>query len=76
MKSYLNRSRKSNVEAYEIGAAYIKVTFNSGSIRNYLYTYDSTGQENVEKMKQLAESGLGLNSFISKTIRNRYKRKW
>lgn len=76
MKSYLNRSRKSNVEAYEIGADYIKVTFNSGSIRNYLYTYDSTGQENVEKMKQLAENGLGLNSFISKTIRNRYKRKW
>lgn len=76
MKSYSNRSGKSGVEAYEIGENYIQVVFKDSTVRNYLYTYNSTGKENIEKMKQLAESGLGLNSFISRFIKNRYERKW
>lgn len=76
MKSYLNQSGNSGVEAYEIGADYIMVIFSTGKVRNYLYTYNSAGKENVEMMKQLAENGFGLNSFISRYIRNQYERKW
>lgn len=76
MTSYLNKSGNSNVKAYEIGTDYIIVIFNGGAVRNYLYTYNSTGQENVEKMKKMAESGYGLNSFISRFIKNHYARKW
>ncbi len=76
MKKYLNISGESGIEAYEIGTDYIIVKFNNGAICNYLYTYNSTGKENVDKMKQLAEDGSGLNSFISRFIRNRYEKKW
>lgn len=76
MQVYANKSGESGVKAYEIGPDYIVVTFKGSAICNYLYTYNSTGEENVEKMKQLAESGFGLNSFISRFVKNRYARKW
>ncbi len=75
MKQYLNKSGQSNVYSYEIGTDYILVTFYGRGFQNYLYTYASTGVDNVEKMKQLAEAGIGLNSFISKIIKHNYERK-
>lgn len=76
MEQYLNKRGHSGIESYENGSDYIIVTFRDGIIKNYLYTYDATGIENVEKMKVLAEDGFGLNSFINKCIKNRYARKW
>ncbi len=72
----LFKQKRYNVKAYEIGTDYIIVIFNGGAERNYLYTYNSTGQENVEKMKKMTESVYGLNSFISRFIKNHYARKW
>ena len=63
MKPYENLSGNSGVEAYELGPDFIRVRFRSGG--TYLYTYENVGEENVEKMKELAESGRGLATFIN-----------
>lgn len=60
----------SNVAAYEVGETSIAVGFKDGSV--YLYTYQSTGPGNVERMKQLARAGQGLNTFISRVVRGAY----
>jgi len=73
MESYKNLGGDSNVIAYEIGTDYIKVQFGDGSI--YLYTYESAGQSNIERMKSLAIEGEGLNSFIMKNVRKSYASK-
>ena len=73
MIPYTNKGGKSGIESYEIGEDFIKVKFSDGNI----YTYDNavTGEENIKTMKELAESGNGLNSFISKTVRKNYASK-
>lgn len=38
-------------------------------------TTQSTGSDNIAKMKILAENGDGLNSFINKHVRKKYARK-
>lgn len=72
MKHYQDKNRNSGVVAYEYGENWIKVQFKSGSI--YEYTYVSAGQQNVEYMKKLAESGDGLNAFINTHVKDKYKR--
>ncbi|MBN2414063.1 hypothetical protein JXQ31_20480 [candidate division KSB1 bacterium] len=73
MEHYKNLDGNSGIEAYEEGTDFIRVQFLDGSI--YLYTYDSTGSQNIEHMKQLARSGRGLNSFINRSVRKAYARK-
>ena len=73
MKSYRNLGGDSGIIAYEDGEDFIKVQFSDGSI--YLYNYTKPGPNEVEHMKQLAEKGQGLNSFISRVIRKRYAAK-
>lgn len=73
MRPYVNTDGDSNVEAYEIGANYIEVKF-KGKAKVYRYSYISTGRENVEQMKILAQRGTGLNSFIMRNVRTRYER--
>lgn len=63
MIPYGNRSRHSGITAYEIGPDFIRVQFQSGT--SYTYTYDTAGRDHVERMKQLAERGKGLSTFIS-----------
>ncbi|MDO9557186.1 MAG: hypothetical protein Q7J82_06355 [Coriobacteriia bacterium] len=58
---------------YEVGPDYIRVRFSDGSV--YLYTYASAGESNIERMKQLARSGDGLNSFIMSNVRKKYESK-
>lgn len=70
MVRYKNLSGNSGVYAYEIGVDNINVQFTDGSI--YVYTNSSTGHSNLQRMKALAQSGRGLNSFISTTIRKNY----
>ncbi len=73
MTPYTNKGGKSGIQSYEIGDDFIKVKFSDGKT----YTYDNaiTGKENIKTMKELAESGSGLNSFISKVIRKKYASK-
>jgi len=70
MKRYLDLGGKSGIRSYEMGMDFIKVMFSSGSV--YLYDYAYTGIERVEKMKELAMEGMGLNSYIGKVIKRSY----
>lgn len=73
MKRYKNLSGDSGVLAYETGEDYIKVKFRDGDV--YLYNYIVTGRDKVERMKDLAEEGRGLSTFISRYVRERYTEK-
>ena len=73
MEHYKNLGGNSGVKAYEIGDDSITVQFKDGAI--YLYTNGSAGSSAIEKMKALAVSGSGLNSFISSTVKKGYARK-
>lgn len=73
MEKYRNASGESGVFAFEVGADSIKVQFIDGAI--YLYSYSSAGSLNIEHMKNLARLGVGLNSFINKTVRKNYAAK-
>jgi len=70
MQPYFNSTGKSNIDAYEIGDDFIKVSFSNGV--TYTYDYDSTGEEMVDEMKRLAESGSGLNGFINQYAKESY----
>ena len=70
MKRYRNRGGDSGVVAYEIGPDFITVKFSDRSV--YLYTYQSAGRANIERMKRLAIDGEGLNSFINRCVRKDY----
>lgn len=73
MERYGNIGRDSGVLEYEIGANYIKVKFSDGSI--YLYSYRKPGDYHVEQMKNLAQNGVGLNSYINKNVKHKYESK-
>lgn len=72
MEIYKNRGGDSGVYAYEIGEDYIKVMFTSRKV--YSYSYQSAGKDNIERMKELAVYGKGLNSFIMKQVKTLYDR--
>ena len=73
MEQYKNLGGDSGVFAYEIGSDFIRVEFNDGAI--YLYTYESTGSEKIESMKELSNEGEGLNAFINTSVRKAYASK-
>lgn len=66
MTPYKNLSGASNVVAYEIDIDSIKVQFQPGRWSIYIYTYQSAGSAAIESMKNLADQGHGLNSYISR----------
>lgn len=70
MQQYKNRSRDSGVEAYETGKDFIKIRFRGGAM--YLYSWKSAGKNNIEKMKQLAQAGKGLSTYISNHVKGDY----
>lgn len=70
MQEYLNLSGKSGVAGYKIGVSSIIVGFKDNS--QYEYTFPSAGTDNIERMKNLAIQGFGLNSFINKHVKYRY----
>jgi hypothetical protein len=73
MEKYGNNNGDSGVSAYSIGIDYIWVEFSTGS--TYEYNYSITGKDNVETMKNLAQSGSGLNGFINSYVKFKYSRK-
>lgn len=70
MKRYKNLGGNSGVTAYEIAEDSITVQFNDGGL--YLYNHSKPGMSYVNKMKQLALRGSGLNSLISRVIKMNY----
>lgn len=73
MRRYRDVHGDSGVVAYEPGPDFIKVKFRHGVI--YVYDHDSTGKFQVERMKDLAASGHGLATFISKFVKESYARR-
>ena len=73
MEIYKNLGGDSGIVSYEFIPDGIKVKFRDGWI--YTYTYQSTGQSNIEHMKRLAIAGRGLNSFISRVVRKNFASK-
>jgi len=76
MHPYKNLGGNSNVEAYEIGDDSILVKFRRGAYCHYLYTYESCGKDEVEKMKTLAEEGQGLGGFLATNPYHKEAKKW
>ena len=73
MKRYKNLSGDSGVLSYETGKDYMKVKFRDGDV--YLYNYYRPGRDKVERMKELAEEGRGLSTFISRYVKKKYAEK-
>ena len=61
---------ESGVVAFLPGDEYIDVEFRDG--RRYRYSYAMPGRKEVERMKELAEAGKGLTTFINKYVRDRF----
>ena len=70
MKKYKGISENSGVSAYRSGIDRIDIKFQDG--RLYTYSYRSAGRDHVEKMKDLAETGKGLTTYINKYVRELY----
>lgn len=70
MKIYKDIDGDSGVVAYEYGNDYIRVQFKTGS--PYTYNYDSAGRHHIEKMKELADAGDGLNAYINYNVKYNY----
>jgi hypothetical protein len=73
MERYRNIGGNSGIRSYEIGTDSIAIEFSDGG--RYLYNNQSAGSFNIERMKVLAISGRGLNSFIGTVIKKRYASK-
>lgn len=71
VERYLDLDGDSGAFSYEIGDTYIRVKFDK-TIKIYQYSYYKAGQLHVEKMKILAKSGNGLNSYIMRNVKNLY----
>ena len=63
-RKYANISKRSNVKYTEYNQDLIKVFFKDKT--QYTYTYLSASADVIEKMKESADRGSGLNSYISK----------
>lgn len=72
-REYADSDGDSSVCAYETGDDYVRVRFSDGSV--YLYTYASAGASHIERMKELARSGDGLNSYIMNNVKYDYESK-
>ena len=73
MTKYKNLSGESGIIAYEIGSDFIRIQFEDKE--TYLYTEDSSGAEHIAKMKELAEKGRGLNTYVNQHVRSNYEKK-
>ncbi len=73
MEQYKNLHGNSGIDSYELGDDSITIKFINGG--TYLYTNQSTGTTHIEEMKRLAQSGEGLNCYISKVIKKQFARK-
>lgn len=71
MIPYKNLEGHSGVTGYENGPDSITVEFKHDAL--YKYTYKSAGEKAVTKMKEIAEAGRGLSTYISRHVRNNYE---
>lgn len=73
MPAYANRGGNSGVVFYESRLDSITVEFKDGW--KYVYDASKPGVATVSKMKELAHSGQGLNSYISRVVKKIFSSK-
>jgi hypothetical protein len=73
MTKYENLSGESGIIEYDIFENSIDVKFNSGW--TYTYTNVSADTSHINRMKELAREGFGLNRYIQKYLRKNYSDK-
>ena len=71
MQRYADTDRDSGVIHFEMNDSSITVWFKNTD-RSYTYSYHRAGQHHVERMKQLALAGDGLNEYINDNVRKSY----
>lgn len=73
MNRYHNLSGHSGVSAYQTESDAIIVEFTDGGI----YEYNATvpGPHHIERMKEFAELGRGLATYINQFVRDNYAKK-
>jgi hypothetical protein len=71
MQRYADIDRDSGVLGFEILDTSIKIYF-KGTSRPYIYSYRRAGIQHVERMKQLALAGDGLNEYINENVKKSY----
>lgn len=76
MTPYKNLQGDSGIESYEMTDDSLTVKFKSGQFRHYLYTNKKPGPAALERMKQLAIQGKGLNGYILTIIKDRFSDRW
>jgi hypothetical protein len=64
MNRYKSLNKDAGVTDYETGEDFISVKFKGGP-DVYVYSYEVTGKEHVERMKILALKGRGLSTYIT-----------
>lgn len=76
MKPYRNLSGDSGVAGYELGRNFIGVRFRSGE--EYRYEAGRIGRKHLDAMRQLAEAGKGLATYINAhpEVREGFGRGW
>lgn len=74
MTSYKNLSGQSNVLSYSYTQDSFTVLFKDGM--HYLYSTLKNPQSTVDKMKELADRGIGLNSMLATKPHCPHDRKW
>lgn len=70
MQRYADLRGSSGVVAFSSGPDFIDVEFRDG--KRYRYTHQVPGRVEVETMKQLAEQGKGLATFINRFVHERF----
>jgi hypothetical protein len=70
MHRYRNLDGNSGVSFYEYGPDFIRLQFLGGSI--YRFDYQRPGQTHVEQMKELAQAGRGLSTYLSRHVQGAY----
>ena len=71
---YRPGAHESGVIAFALEDDAIHVQFQSGDV--YVYSAASTGVDHLDRLKQLALAGAGLNTYISQQIHSHYARKY
>ncbi|MDO9529651.1 MAG: hypothetical protein Q7J27_10900 [Syntrophales bacterium] len=71
MTKYKNLSGGSGVDKYLITDTSIKIQFVKSN-KVYVYNHIKPGSSHVIKMKELAEAGRGLATYISQIIKKNY----
>lgn len=70
MHRYRNLDGTSGVQAYQFLDDAIAVRFLGGA--TYVYDHATTGKDAVMRMRELAQAGRGLATYISQHVQDRY----